>query len=76
MDQQIQAVYEGGVFRPLEPLVLPEQARVVLNVSSTAVNPDTEISEDAFNRRLAELCMAGPTLPTDFTRADIYAEHD
>ena len=29
-----------------------------------------------FERELDELATGGPTLPRDFSRADIYAEHD
>jgi len=36
MTQLIQAVYEHGVFRPLQPVQLPENERVVLTVSDAA----------------------------------------
>lgn len=29
-----------------------------------------------FERELAELATDGPALPRDFSRADVYAEHD
>lgn len=36
MTFHVDAIYEGGVLKPLEPLVLPEQARVSLTVEATA----------------------------------------
>jgi predicted DNA-binding antitoxin AbrB/MazE fold protein len=32
MSQQIDAIYDNGVFKPLVPLALPDQARVKLTV--------------------------------------------
>ena len=39
MEKTIQAVYEGGVLRPLESLLLPEQQQVTVTISDA-----TEIS--------------------------------
>jgi predicted DNA-binding antitoxin AbrB/MazE fold protein len=39
MAQQIEAVFENGVFRPLQPVNLPEHQRVILQVPNT---PETE----------------------------------
>lgn len=33
-------------------------------------------SPDEFERALAPLLFDGPTLPADFSRAEIYADHD
>ncbi len=35
MGQQIEAVFENGVFRPLQPVDLPEQHRVMLLLSES-----------------------------------------
>jgi predicted DNA-binding antitoxin AbrB/MazE fold protein len=35
MTHDVDAVYDHGVFRPLEPLVLPEGARVHLRIEDT-----------------------------------------
>ena len=76
MAHQIQAVYEGGVFRPLTPLALPERARVTLDVVPTAMETTVALSDEEFDRQLMELGADGPSLPANFSRADIYADHD
>ena len=39
MEKTIQAVYEGGVLHPLEPLLLPERQQVTVTVSDTTEIP-------------------------------------
>ena len=36
MSQQVDAIYDSGVLRPLEPLALPDQARVKLTIEAQA----------------------------------------
>ncbi len=43
MTQQVDAIYENGVLRPLQPLHLKEAARVQLLVSEDASNPGSEL---------------------------------
>ena len=94
MDQPIDAIYDHGVFRPLAPLNLPDQARVKLTVdgpqAGSATHQDVgqhEIDQRAaaeqkgdsvaaFESSLDGLEFDGPTLPPNFSRADIYADHD
>ena len=41
MEKRVQAVYEGGVLRPLEPLALEEMQQVTVTVSdSPAIDDD------------------------------------
>jgi predicted DNA-binding antitoxin AbrB/MazE fold protein len=40
MSQQIEAIYDSGVFRPLSPLSLPDKARVTLTVEKQS-RPDS-----------------------------------
>jgi predicted DNA-binding antitoxin AbrB/MazE fold protein len=76
MSQQIDAIYDHGVFKPLVPPVLPDQARVRLTVEAQPVESDlSRVSED-FDGELEPLLFDGPSLPADFSRADIYADHD
>jgi predicted DNA-binding antitoxin AbrB/MazE fold protein len=85
MSQQIDAIYVDGVLKPLVPLTLPDQARVKLTVDVTAVQGLAEPGESGvkankgvseFDRELEPLLFDGPSLPADFSRADIYADHD
>jgi Protein of unknown function DUF104 len=87
MTRNVEAVYEQGVLRPLEPLDLPENMRVTLTIHSipdaknrapSPAVPDVALSDDDFNRLLDELASgpALPHLPADFSRADAYLDHD
>jgi predicted DNA-binding antitoxin AbrB/MazE fold protein len=76
MLQQVEAVYEGGVFRPLVPTGLAEHSHVTLDVALSKTERVAAISDEEFERQLSELSSNGPTLPADFSRADIYADHD
>jgi predicted DNA-binding antitoxin AbrB/MazE fold protein len=53
MTQQIHAIYEDGVIKPLEPLHFAEHQRVRVSVSAdtdAATEPDSESFFDAANR--------------------------
>ena len=39
MMQQVEAVYENGVLRPLQPLNLKEASKVVVSISEEALDP-------------------------------------
>jgi predicted DNA-binding antitoxin AbrB/MazE fold protein len=54
MSQQIDAIYDHGVLRPLEPLSLPDQTRVKLTVRA---EPPPE-SADRLARQKAALLAA------------------
>jgi len=45
MGQQIEAVFENGVFRPLQPVHLPEQHRVTLLLSESENGSRAEEAE-------------------------------
>ena len=51
MARQIEAVYEHGVLRPLEPLVLPEHQRVRLTLEEKPARLSWESSEPVNERR-------------------------
>lgn len=78
MSETFQATYEGGVLRPDRPLALPELTRVVVFVQpATAQMPPPEpVSDEEFFRELDELAWDAPPLPADFSRADLYLDHD
>ncbi|MEX0643303.1 MAG: antitoxin family protein [Pirellulales bacterium] len=51
MTQFIQAIYEQGVFRPLEPVALPEHERVSLTVAPA--DASGEVTQDAIKEKRA-----------------------
>jgi len=51
MTKQVEAVYENGVLRPLEPLPLDEHQRVTLTVSD-AEDPLASMIDHAFAERV------------------------
>lgn len=84
----VHAVYENGVFRPTEPVALPEACEVefeprvvppsvpVARVPGFVTDPNP--SPEEFARLLDAMAArpAGKVLPPDFSRADIYDDHD
>ena len=63
MARQLEAVYEQGILRPLEPLVLAEHQRVHLTLEEAPASLSWESTEPV-NERRAELqwlaCESGP----------------
>ena len=84
----VHAIYENGVFKPKGPVALPEacevefEPRVVTPACGQTPFPtfisDPNPSPEEF-RRILDAMAAGPpvkTLPPDFSRDDIYDDHD
>lgn len=76
MSQQIDAIYDHGVFKPLVPPRLPDQTRVRLTVDAQPNATGSAAQNADFDAELEPLMFDGPNLPPDFSRADIYADHD
>jgi predicted DNA-binding antitoxin AbrB/MazE fold protein len=76
MNQQIDAVYDHGVFKPLVPPALPDQTRVKLTIEAGSADGSSSAQHADFDAELEPLLFDGPSLPADFSRADIYADHD
>ena len=76
MSESIDAIYDHGVFKPLQPPALPDQARVKLTVEAESTEKGSSQQSADFDAELEPLLFDGPNLPADFSRADIYADHD
>jgi predicted DNA-binding antitoxin AbrB/MazE fold protein len=46
MSQQFQAVFENGILRPLEPLPLRDQERVIVSIEGPAAANDSGLDEE------------------------------
>jgi len=76
MSQQFDAIYDHGAFKPLVPPGLPDQARVRLTEDAQPSATSSAPQNANFDAELELLLFDGPNLPPDFSRADIYANHD
>ena len=83
MTQEFHATYEHGVLRLDVPLALPEQTRVTGLVTGAnspdgkqPTAPQDRLSDEEFERLLDKMAIDVPPLPPDFSRADIYLDHD
>lgn len=84
----IDATYENGVLRPSEPLDLPNQTPVHVTVvpqenlqsedsfGNEVLPEGPTVSVDEYRRILDRGTVRAGTLPVDFDRDDIYADHD
>lgn len=86
----IEATYENGILRPSEPLDLPNQTPVHLTVVSEESFQDENslslideslpegpmITVEDFRRIMEQNTLRARSLPIDFDRDDIYADHD
>ena len=82
MSIYIDATYRDGVIHPSMPLNLPENTpvRVTLVPRSgqepASLPPSPRFTADELSERIAEFGVSVGTLPADFSRADIYSDHD
>lgn len=58
------------------PPALPDQARVKLTVQTEPADTPLSPTSADFDAELDPLLFDGPNLPPDFSRADVYADHD
>jgi predicted DNA-binding antitoxin AbrB/MazE fold protein len=81
MSKTFHAIYEQGILKLDTALGLPEHTRVtglVTSVDTQQIDSfQSDIPDDEFDRMLDEFCMTGSNpLPSNFSRADIYSDHD
>jgi predicted DNA-binding antitoxin AbrB/MazE fold protein len=62
MNRTIEAIFENGVFRPAEPVQLPEGSRVSVSIPVEAVEPAKSPGEIAYEflARIAAMPSEGP----------------
>lgn len=80
----IRAVFENGVFRPITPVQLPEACHVEFEPRLSAGEKgspfvsDPQLTFTEFEAILDRMAArpGGHSLPDDFSRADIYDDHD
>jgi predicted DNA-binding antitoxin AbrB/MazE fold protein len=75
MSQHLKAVYEHGVFRPLEPVRLQEHQEVTLVLETTAEGGDAT-EEKPIWEVAAELVRDIPEEALDSVPSDGAAQHD
>jgi hypothetical protein len=87
MSIDIDATYRDGAIHPNTPLNLPNNTPVHVHVvtKSDGLPPTEEealrppaprISVEELRTRLAKYAVSVQPLPPDFSRADIYSDHD
>ena len=74
MSQNIQAIYENGVLRPLQPLDLPENKIVEIDVREETSNGE-ETHRDKVSRVLREAGLTS-SLKFPVTEKDILSEEE
>ena len=68
MSMQVEAVYEDGVLKPLQPLDLTEHEHVVVSVTKVSPTPGPPLDIEFLERLRTELRDAGPAPGLDEVR--------
>jgi hypothetical protein len=78
MSQEFHATYDHGVLRLDQPLALPDQEKVtgIVFSANESLAQTLPINDEEFLLELDGLSLDVPVLPPDFSRADIYSDHD
>jgi hypothetical protein len=89
MTIDIDATYRDGAIHPEVPLNLPDNTPVRVHVEAKAgpfpasreeilaKRPRSpRITPEEFRARIAKYAIKAPPLPPDFSREDIYSDHD
>jgi hypothetical protein len=82
MTIDIDATYRDGALHPDTPLNLPNNTpvhiRVVAKSEQNTVEPppSPRFTAEEFRARIAKYAVSVGSLPPDFSREDIYSDHD
>ncbi len=64
MNRQVEAIYEGGVLRPLEPLVLQEHQQVTALISESVPTPERAYQDMAYAADLKKSHQSYGAIPS------------
>ena len=82
MTIDIDATYRDGAIHPDTPLNLPNNTPVHIRVvakseqNTVELPPSPRFTVEEFRERIAKYAVKAPPLPLDFSREDIYSDHD
>lgn len=85
MSIYLHAKYKAGVIHPDQPLALPDDSEIELVVTAVALPANGQsrarpaapkFSAEELFARLENHAVSVGALPADFSRADIYHDHD
>jgi predicted DNA-binding antitoxin AbrB/MazE fold protein len=87
MTIHVNATYRNGVIHPDQPLALPEGAELRVMVvpvvpgpaqgDTLSIRPESpKITPEEFDAILDKYSVSVGSLPVDFSREDIYQDHD
>ena len=76
MPQHLKAIYEDGVFRPLEPVRLEEHQEVTLVLETPASTTSSEATDQPIWEVAAGLVRDAPADATDALPVDGATQHD
>ena len=76
MTIHMNAIYENGLLRPLQPLPLTEKQEVQLQIETGRVVDPRHLSVDEIERLIDEMGLDRelPAVPTDLSREDFYQD--
>jgi hypothetical protein len=78
MSLEFDATYRDGAIHPAVPLGLPENTPVHVTVAPASPNapPSPRLTVEEFDALFQQRQFSAPPLPDDFSRADVYCDHD
>ena len=82
MTIDIDATYRDGAIHPETPLNLPENTPLRVHVvaktqkGTASLPPSPRFTAEELRERIAKYGVSVGTLPPDFSRDDIYSDHD
>jgi hypothetical protein len=76
MSLEFDATYRDGALYPDAPLNLPNNTPLHVTAAAKAPPQSPRLSVEEFDAIFNKNRFTAPSLPDDFSRADIYSDHD